>query len=302
MKLTSNFKTCRQVCLLAIVLCILAIGVSRANAGELVTDDLIVNRDATFQCVSLLDVPTQGLLLYYGFTSEANPVQDESGNNHSADLVGATWTNDGVRGGCLYFDGDNDSVKVLQNGLYPNHWTWSAWFKCSDTSHWGYVVTDRNNDGQDNKDDRYEIIGIDESGCLCVYVADGSHNDGDIARITQGQLSIATGEWYMVSVTFDGSAIDVYLNDSLVATESRTIVAFDADSRIGIGGQANNRHHFEGLIDEVRFYDRALSATEIVKLYILDETESEPSVRFYDGIEHLKPLGDVSMGSFTNKP
>jgi len=92
------------------------------------------------------------------------------------------------------------------------------------------------------------------------------------ARINGVQISIngntvvSIGNWYLITGTFDNTNLKVYLNDKLDGIlnnpGSDTI---DSSCRIGLhrwGSYASN-----GLIDEVRIYNRALSDQEIKALY-----------------------------------
>jgi hypothetical protein len=65
-------------------------------------------------------------------------------------------------------------------------------------------------------------------------------------------------------VTYDGASMRMYVNGALVRTAARTgaIVAEDGALHIG-GNEVWGGEWFSGLIDEVRIYNRALSATEI---------------------------------------
>src|SRR6185295_4675865 len=94
--------------------------------------------------------------------------------------------------------------------------------------------------------------------------------------------TINTGQWYHVAVTFDGSLASterakLWINGTLdiTATEtSATIPNYNSTVRIANThpGAAN---WFNGRIDDVRFYRRALTATEIAALA---STNTAPSV------------------------
>ncbi|MEI6575172.1 MAG: LamG-like jellyroll fold domain-containing protein [Bacteroidota bacterium] len=80
--------------------------------------------------------------------------------------------------------------------------------------------------------------------------------------------AIATGTWYHVAATFDGTALNLYVNGSLVGT---TAFAGEIYPSIGykprIGALSDTAwsmsRYWDGLIDEVRVWHRALSVTEI---------------------------------------
>lgn len=73
----------------------------------------------------------------------------------------------------------------------------------------------------------------------------------------------STGKWYHLSVTFDGVNQRLYVNGSQIASNSSNGRA-GGISTLKIGGGATG---FEGLLDELRVYDRALTPDEVLTLY-----------------------------------
>jgi prepilin-type N-terminal cleavage/methylation domain-containing protein len=75
---------------------------------------------------------------------------------------------------------------------------------------------------------------------------------------------IVTNSWYHLTVTYDGSLASIYVNGVLVSTSSGNIIPSNANVNIGsIAGFSS----WTGYIDDVRLYNRALSAAEIQALY-----------------------------------
>ena len=64
-------------------------------------------------------------------------------------------------------------------------------------------------------------------------------------------------------MTYDGAALRLYVNGVLTATQARTGAIETNTSPVRIGGNSPYGEFFQGLIDEVRVYNRALSQTEI---------------------------------------
>jgi hypothetical protein len=79
---------------------------------------------------------------------------------------------------------------------------------------------------------------------------------------------IATGVWYYLATTYDPSTrqVKIYIN----GVSDRTVTlstGLSLTANFSIGGDAHNDNAFDGLIDEVQIYNRALSASEILAIF-----------------------------------
>jgi len=84
--------------------------------------------------------------------------------------------------------------------------------------------------------------------------------------------SITTGVWYHLAATFDGTTVTGYLNGVAQFSAAAPATTIRSNSiKIGTSGSEFN-NFFDGIIDEVLVYNRALSASEIAGL-----TASVPS-------------------------
>ena len=74
------------------------------------------------------------------------------------------------------------------------------------------------------------------------------------------------GKWHMGTFTTDGATTRVYVDGRLDATNAQTF-----NTTVGVGqgriGSDFNERHFPGTLDDMRIYNRALTATEIKQLY-----------------------------------
>ena len=70
------------------------------------------------------------------------------------------------------------------------------------------------------------------------------------------------GKWHMGTFTTDGATTRVYVDGRLDATNAQTF-----NTTVGVGqgriGSDFNERHFPGTLDDMRIYNRALTATEI---------------------------------------
>ena len=73
----------------------------------------------------------------------------------------------------------------------------------------------------------------------------------------------AERRWSHLAMTWDGLTIRVYVNGAQVSSSALAGTALTSDGPLRIGGNGVWPEWFNGLIDEVRVYNRALSAAEI---------------------------------------
>lgn len=80
-------------------------------------------------------------------------------------------------------------------------------------------------------------------------------------------MVVPVGTWTHVAATFDATTIKVYINGVEAGTKTYTWPLVDSAFPMSIGTDVINGAWFDGLIDEVSVYDRALTGTEIQAIY-----------------------------------
>jgi hypothetical protein len=196
--------------------------------------------------------PPPGLVAAYSFDEGSGSVAvDASGNGHAGAIVGASWTASGRYGGALSFDGDNDYVGIGSlGGFYQAGFTLQAWVQKATSKNDVAVVGSWAGSGPmiwvDHLASRYHLT-LD--GGLSSYL-DSGHNP-------------VTGTWQHLAATYDGNTARFYIDGAEVASRAvGTGVGTSDVWRIGAYGSSPG-NFFDGLVDDVRIYNRALSAGEI---------------------------------------
>src|SRR5262249_22250503 len=82
-------------------------------------------------------------------------------------------------------------------------------------------------------------------------------------RRAAGSSTLPLGAWTHPAGTYNGSRVRLYVNGTLVRSIAVTGSMPNSSNPLRIGGDSVWGEYFNGLIDEVRIYNRALSATEI---------------------------------------
>ena len=130
----------------------------------------------------------------------------------------------------------------------------------------------------------------------------GGANDTGLAAVSS---PITTDRWYHVVGTYDGSDARIYVDGELEGTQAAPLIHYDTPLMIGTS-QINERF-FDGQIDEVTIYNRALTAQEILTLFG-GCTTSAPAdmVLYWPFDDGTGPTLDELMGSYdgalTNGP
>jgi len=156
----------------------------------------------------------------------------------------------------LSFDGTNDYVDCGTGASLNinNNFTICAWIKIGTAKTQGVVHWGEASNGK-----RRSIL-IYNGGAGTNYYAWFS-GFGTAANI-QGTTILAVNTWYFLSVTLDSSNVaKIYVNGNLDATGNPTLIAY---SYLGtVIGNTRSAEWFNGIIDNVRIYNTALSQTQI---------------------------------------
>jgi len=202
------------------------------------------------------------LVAYYPFENSAD---DLSGNGYDGTLNGGVSYTGGQVGRAASFE-DGDVVSVSHDGSLTDvtDFTASAWFRSTADGRQDQVVFGIRNG--------YEIV-FDSAGARTS--SDNSiwwaidNGTGDWAVNDTGAGPLTVGEWHHAALVQDTSndEVRVYIDGSLVVTDNGTGPVNTTTSDLGIGSRGDGFGQFNGAIDDVRIYSRALSASEIQALY-----------------------------------
>jgi hypothetical protein len=198
--------------------------------------------------------PPTGLVAAYGFEeTSATSATDSSTNGNTGTIREATRTA-GKFGQALNFDGVNDWVSVndaaslhLTSGM-----TLEAWVKPSALSQWRTVLMKERTGGLS-----YGLYANSDTNRPTVNVAMTAEQD------IRGTAQLGLSTWTHLAATYDGTTLRLYVNGTQVATKALTGALASGTQPLRIGGNGIWGEWFAGLIDEVRVYDHALTATEI---------------------------------------
>jgi hypothetical protein len=198
-----------------------------------------------------------GLVAAYGFDAgSGTAVADSSGQGNAGTVAGgALWSTAGKVGSALSFDGVNDMVTVPDaNSLdLTTGMTLEAWVNPSLFGGWRTALLKEQAGNQ-----VYSLYATSSAGPPGTYLMIGGAQQGMNAT-----SALATGAWTHLAATYDGATQRIFVNGTQVASRAQTGAITTSTGALRIGGNSVWAEWFAGLIDEVRVYNRALSATEI---------------------------------------
>ncbi len=197
-----------------------------------------------------------GLVGAYGFEEPTGTTAvDSSAGGNPGTLAGATRTGSGRFGQALTFDGADDRVNVADSASLDltTGMTLEAWVNPSASAgSWRTVVIKEQAAGL-----AYALYSGEDSSRPSVHAYTSGEYD------SRGPATLPLNTWSHLAATYDGGTLRLYVNGSQVAGRALAGAMTTSSSALRIGGNAIWGEYFKGLIDEVRVYNRALTAAEV---------------------------------------
>jgi hypothetical protein len=206
---------------------------------------------------------TEGLVGYWSFDDWTNPGCDDSGNGNDGTVYGATWTA-GKFGGALSFDGVDDYVSAPDDTALDilGDITISAWVYLTRGGSYQAIVTKCVGGGARNNPFDFRTTWHAEPDLAFVRADAVAHE-----RV-YGTVALAMGQWYHVSVRVENDVPDFYVDGLITGKYADTTFTRTPTGNANplLIGRRDDGLYLNGLIDEVRVYNRALSGSEIMAL------------------------------------
>ncbi len=197
--------------------------------------------------------PTGPIAAYAFDEGAGGTLTDRTGNGHNGSISGAAWA-PGHSGRALTFDGVDDMVTVPDHARLDltNAFTMEAWVRPDTLNGWWRMVLMKE---------------ASSSFAYALYASTNAANQpsgwirgGGVV----GSSATPVGAWSHLATTYEGGTMRIYVNGQLAATATGIAAARDSAGALKIGGNSIwGGEAFDGLIDDVRIYARALSQAEV---------------------------------------
>ncbi len=194
----------------------------------------------------------------YSLDEGSGSTANDSAGSADGVLHGPTWDS-GQLNGALRFDGVDDYVDLGDVDMGGSALTIAFWFKADDFGiHDARLIS--------------KAIGVNEQDHdWMVSTLNGSQlrfrlkTNGTTSTLVTGSGAITSGQWYHITAVYDGSQMRLYKNGVQAASQSKSGGISNGNASVALGNQpaGAGARAFDGLLDEVCLYDKALSAAEI---------------------------------------
>ncbi|MFH1046826.1 MAG: LamG domain-containing protein, partial [Patescibacteria group bacterium] len=251
--------------------------------------------------------PPAGAVSHWNFDEGSGAVARDSVSTSDGTVLDANWTSSSVSGMALDFNGSSSVVTVADDDSLDltDEGTLETWFMVDNFLNYAGIV----HKGQqtDFSDESYFLQFAGGGLGSNQQILAGGHNGSVNVYLTSNQL-INPDVWYHVVYTWDGTGQRLYVNGSLDQSSAAVLNNRVTTGSLQIGSQLTGNYRFDGVIDEVSLYDRALGAAEIEDLYAKEKYKLQYATKVgecdtsFVGESYVDVTGSTPIAFFDNSP
>ena len=209
-------------------------------------------------------VPTNGLVGWWPFNGNAN---DESGNGNNGTVNGATLTTDrfGNANSAYNFDGIDDFIEIQDNNSLNNpNLSIGFWINTSAVVYQQVLYKVSINTAQNEE---YSIpINLNNPNEINLDLKNNSCSPG-VGWVYFGNSALLSN-WKHIVFTHDGSITRFFLDGNLINSQNANFgISNCPGGSLLLGIAWNLQHAFDGSLDDIGIWNRALTQQEITDLY-----------------------------------
>jgi len=221
-------------------------------------------------------VPANGLIGWWSFNGNAN---DESSNGNNGTVNGASPTIDrfGYTASAFNFNGLNNYIDIASNNTinFQNEFSISIWVLTNQNNFNAGIIGKWNNFSGTLQDGQEEFaLTVDDAvvNTMFALLRTNASSSSNI-QVQFNNSNYNGNQWNQFTYIFNNNNITLYKNSLIVGTSSATgtIINHIQNLEIGryAGGQptSGGNTHFNGSLDDIGIWNRALTEQEISNLY-----------------------------------
>jgi Concanavalin A-like lectin/glucanases superfamily len=212
------------------------------------------------QTTDVSPVPSEvpGLFGHWPLNGDA---RDVTGSNDGALLGGASFVDDPQRGQVLFCDGIDGGVSITN--LTPLNFSYALW-----------IWTDVPSQGSDPRVATpllWSNVGGKRVDDFIVALLSGSLTYLSYSQTATGTRNLVDAAWHQVVITREESGrVELYVDEKADGGGNASSGTVTANPLVDVCANPDAGSYFGGRVDDLRLYDRVLTATDVQQIY--DET------------------------------
>lgn len=219
-------------------------------------------------CYVFGQIPTNGLIRDYSLTGTAMDysISDQDGTNSGASLTSDRFGR--VKSAYIFDNSGSDYISFPNTNIDIDIYTYSIWANLSSlpvsgNRYFALTIGSSSGDQVISYDNNYQPGVTNYNGWTCHSYTNGTN----VAVSTGSDASI--DQWYNVVSVRSSSCLKLYVNGMLIDSVQDANTPYYGTGPIvfRIGSRFNGTLPFHGKIDDVKIYNRVLSAEEVTALY-----------------------------------
>lgn len=213
---------------------------------------------------SVFGALTDNNQIYYSLDDNdltgSNPL-DLSGNGRTGTTNGATTGIDGKLLQGFSFDGINDYVNSTYSPIGLTSFTLNLWANVTSATSGTEILFGSTESGKNRL-----YLGFATTQRIQLSVGNSASS---VITLNSANNKYTLNDWNMITAVYDGSTIEIFVNNVSVGSAAQSgTINIGYDFLIGAyNNQGSDSNYFNGRLDELSFWDRNLSDTEIGELY-----------------------------------
>ena len=213
---------------------------------------------------AITDTNNANLVAYYPFDINANDQSGHANNLGCSSVSTCPGLTTGKISKAYNFDGVNDQyTDSSTSSLDINQYSTSAWIKTSNKQGRMTIVEFTKSSANGNNRRGIAISGNNNLGKPIIYYGNDKMKIGNTGDLRDGN-------WHHIVVIYDSTDSSMYVDGvsaTLGAEDTTNSGSFSSQLKIGNSLTSQENSYFNGTIDDVRIYNKALSYSEVQEVY-----------------------------------
>ncbi|MBM3246922.1 hypothetical protein FJZ17_00045 [Candidatus Pacearchaeota archaeon] len=238
------------------------------------------------------------LVLMYNFDNisslgeNVTHVKDASINGNNGTLSGAVINStSGKYGMGAFFDGINDVISVADSNSLDltTRGTISLWAKRNSLKSYQMYVTKAT---PGSTSTGYQLMDYATTGRITFRWST------DLAETIISKNNLSVGNWSHLAVTYNGSQLRIYIDGVLDNSTAYSTNAVANTELLRVGARSDG-YYFNGSIDEVRIWNRSLSAEEIYEQYVSNLQKFNSTQWYFYANQSKNSTAGLDLGTYS---